>query len=350
MMARMSTEGQVSPDTVTEPPPQGRMIELISSLWKTHATAAIARLGVPDHLVDGPRTAAELADAVSADAGAMARLMRAGASLGLLEDIPPDRYALTALGECLVTGAGTFRDYAVLMTDPSQARPLEYLAQAITTGQPTAQAALGQDLWAYLREHPDEAGHFAGAMTGLSAASAPLVAAHFDALPYRRIVDVGGGHDFLLRALLGRAPEASGVLFDLPEVVAVAADSMAHSPGPGPRIETVGGSFFDGVPAYGDLYVLAHVLHDWDDAPATKILRNCHRAGRPGHALAVVEMLLPERPGDWLPFLLDLHMLVTNGGRERTADGFRALLAGAGYQLERIISLPGGQNILLAQA
>ena len=345
----MSTGDQVSHNTVTGPLPQGRMIELITSLWKTHVSAAIARLGVPDHLVHGPRTAAELARAVSADDGAMARLVRAGAGLGLFKEVPPDHYVLTALGECLVTGAGTFRHYAVMMTDPVLARPLEQFAQAIVTGQPAAQAALGQDIWAYLREHPDEASHFAGAMTGLSAARAPLVAAHFDTSPYRRIVDVGGGHGFLLRALLARAPEASGVLFDLPEVVAGAANSTVGSPRP--PIEMVGGSFFGGVPAGADLYVLAHVLTDWDDAAAALILRNCHRAGQPGHTLAVVEALLPERPGDGLmPFLLDLHLLVTNGGKVRTAEDLRALLAGAGYELDTVINLPGGQNILLARA
>ena len=349
MMARMSIEDQVHSGTRTEPPPQPRVIELISSLWKTHVTGAIARLGVPDLLVPGPRTATELAAALSADTDAMARLMQAGASLSLLDIVPPDRYALTALGECLVTGASTFRDYAILMTDPSHTRPLEHLAQAITTGQSTAHAVLGQDIWAYLREHPDEAAHFAGTMTGLSAVTAPLVAAHFDASPYRRVVDVGGGHDFLLRALLADAPGASGVLFDLPEVIAGAKDSAAESAPPGPHIETVSGSFFDGVPAGGDLYILAHVLHDWDDASAVQILRNCHRVGRPGHALAVVEMLLPDGPGDWLPFLLDLHMLVINGGRERTADDFRALLADADYHVEQITGLPGGQNILLAR-
>jgi hypothetical protein len=345
----MSTGDQVSRDTVTGPPPQGRVIELITSLWKTHVTAAIARLGVPDHLVHGPRTAAELAGAASADAGAMARLVRAGAGLGLFEEVPPGRYALTALGECLVTGAGTLRDYAVMMTDPFLARPLEQFAQVIATGQPAAQAALGQDIWAYLREHPGQASHFAGAMTGLSAARAPVVAAHFDTSPYRRIVDVGGGHGVLLRALLARAPGASGVLFDLPEVVAGAADPAAGSPVP--PIETAAGSFFDGVPAGADLYVLAHVLTDWDDAAAAQILRNCHRAGQPGHTLAVVEALLPGRPGDGLmPFLLDLHLLVTNGGRVRPAGDFRALLAGAGYELQTVIDLPGGQNILLARA
>jgi hypothetical protein len=345
----MTTGEQVSRHTVAGPPPQGRVMELITSLWKTHVTAAIARLGVPDQLAAGPRTAAELAGAADADAGAMARLLRAGTGLGLVEEVPPGRYALTALGECLVTGTGTFRDYAIMMTDPFLARPLEHFAQAIATGQPAAPAALGQDIWAYLRDHADQASHFAGAMTGLSAARAPLVAAHLDTSPYRRIVDVGGGHGLLLRALLARAPRASGVLFDLPEAVAGTADPAA---GPeGPPIEVVGGSFFDAVPPGADLYVLAHVLCDWDDAAAAKILANCHRAGQPRHTLAVVEALLPQRPGDALiPFLLDLHLLVTNGGKIRPADDLRALLAGADYELETIIDLPGGQNIVLARA
>ena len=345
----MRTDEQVSRDTVTGPPPQARVMELITSLWRTHVTAAIARLGVPDHLVHGPRTAAELAAATSADAGAMARLVRAGAGLGLFEEVEPDRYALTALGECLVTGVGTFRDYAIMMTDPFLARPLEHFAQAITTGRPAAQAALGQGIWDYLREQPDQASHFAGAMTGLSAARAPVVAAHLDTSPYRRIVDVGGGQGLLLRALLAGAPRASGVLFDLPEVAAGAANPAA---GPaGPPIEVVGGSFFDGVPAGADLYVLAHVLCDWDDAATATILANCHRAGQPGHSLAIVEALLPPRPGDALiPFLLDPHLLVTNGGKIRLAGEFSALLTRAGYQLLQIIDLPGGQNIVLARA
>jgi hypothetical protein len=342
MMTPVDTQDNSPPRTETGLPPQGQVIELVSSLWKTHVTAAIASMGVPDRLAAGPRTAAELAAALSADPDAMERLARAGASLGLLEYLPPDQYALTGLGQCLVTGPGSLRDFAVVLTDPGQLRPLERLAQAIATGRPTATAALGKDIWAYLREHPDEARHFAGAMTGLSASSAPLVATALDASPYQRIVDVGGGHDFLLSALLRGAPDASGVLFDLPEVVAATS--------PAPAIEIVGGSFFDAVPADGDLYLLAHVLHDWDDAHGLTILCNCHRAGRPGHTLAVVELLLPELPGYWLPFLIDLQMLVTNGGRERTAGQYRALLADGGYELERIIDLPGGQSILLAHA
>jgi SAM-dependent methyltransferase len=350
MMAYVSIEEQVPGGTVTELTPQARLGELITGLWKSHVTAAIARLGIPDQLVPGPRTAVELAGAVPADAGTMGRLLRAGASLGLLEVIPPDRYRLTAVGECLLTGTSSLREYAFWITAPALVRPLELLAGVVATGQPAAQQALGQDMWSYLREHPDEHGHFAGAMTGLSALSAPLVAARLDVSPYQRVVDLGGGHGFLLRALLARAPGSRGVLFDLPEVIASAQVSMTDNASPGPPIEKLAGSFLEKVPADGDLYVLANVLVDWGDAEVMKILRNCHRAGRPGHALAVTEPLLPERPDTPLPFLLDLTLLASVGGQVRTAGQYRGLLAEAGYQLEQVVALPGGQSILLARA
>lgn len=321
------------------------VIELAASSWKSQATAAIARLGIPDHLASGPQSSAELAAAVGADPGAIARLVRAGATLGLLQEISPGQYSLTAMGKCLATSPGSLRNFAIMHAEPGQTRPMERLSEAITTGRPVARAALGQDVWDYYRDHPDEGARFADAMSGLSAQLAPLVAAALGGGPYQRIIDVGGGHGTLLLALLAGDADATGVLFDLPEVVAGAPDTVAGS-----GIQTAAGSFFDAVPAGGDLYLLQHVLHDWDDSNATQILRNCHQAGLAGHTVAVIELVLPEQPGHWLPFLLDLAMLVETGGRERTATEFRTLLSSAGYQLENIIPLQGGQNILLARA
>ena len=272
------------------------------------------------------------------------------ASLGLVELVPPDRFGLTAVGQCLLTGTGSLRDYAFWVTAPALVRPLEQLAEVVAAGQPAAQQALGQDLWTYLRAHPDEHGHFEGAMTGLSTMIAPLVAAHLDVSSYQQIVDVGGGHGVLLRVLLGHAPQSRGVLFDLPEVIAGAEASMADAAKPGIPIQTVAGSFLDQVPADGDLYILSHVLTDWDDVLAVKILRNCHRAGQPGHALALLELLLPDQPGETLPFLFDLVLLAATSGQVRTVDAHRRILAEAGYQLEQVSALAGGEHILLARA
>lgn len=345
MTETQTADGGTTPMTEQGPNAAASVIELAVSSWKTHVTAAIARLGIPDHLASGPLTSAELAAAVRADADAVARLARAGASLGLLDEPSQGRYSLTEMGKCLMTGPGSLRNFAIMHAEPGQTRPLEHLSEAIATGRPAARAALGQDIWDYYRDHPGEGDRFAGAMTGLSADLAPPVTAALDVAPYKRIIDVGGGHGILLRALLAAAPDATGVLFDLPEVIDGARETETGS-----RIQATGGNFFDAVPADGDLYVLQYVLHNWDDPSVARILRNCHDAGRDGHALAVIEYLLPEQPGYWLPFLLDLYMLAEFGGRERTVPEFRTLLSGAGYQLEKLIPLPNGQNILLARA
>ena len=114
----------------------------------------------------------------------------------------------------------------------------------------------------------------------------------------------------------------------------------------------MGGSFFDAVPAGGDTYLLKTVIHDWDDPRATTILRNCRSAMAPASKLLLVERELPE-PGQAgrtaEAFLLDLEMLVmTPGGRERTRSEFSSLLAGAGFNLAKIV--PTGAPVSIIEA
>jgi hypothetical protein len=51
-----------------------------------------------------------------------------------------------------------------------------------------------------------------------------------------------------------------------------------------------------------------------------------------------------------MPELLNLHMLVMSGGRERTRGQYRQLLGSAGWQLTGVTPLPSGQSILSAGA
>jgi hypothetical protein len=111
-----------------------------------------------------------------------------------------------------------------------------------------------------------------------------------------RIVDVGGSQGVLLAGLLAAAPAASGVPFDLPEVVDGAREALRAS-GQADRVELVGGDFFKLVPPGGDLYLLKSILHDWDDDRGLQILRNIRGASAPGATLAVIEGLRPTQPG-----------------------------------------------------
>jgi len=91
--------------------------------------------------------------------------------------------------------------------------------------------------------------------------------------------------------------------------------------------------------------VLANVLHDWDDARATAILRNCRDAIAGAGRVLIVERLIPDAGGDPVPALLsDINMLVLTGGRERTNGEYEALLDAAGLRLAGVhqVAFPYG--------
>jgi hypothetical protein len=145
------------------------------------------------------------------------------------------------------------------------------------------------------------------------------------------VVDVGGGNGTLLQAVLEADVALEGIVVDLPGVAERAAERLAGTPVAG-RLRAVGGDFFGELPA-ADAYVLAQILHDWDDGDAARILAACRRAANDGARLLVLEQLMPEGPEPNPVKRLDLQMLVLLGGRERTEAEFAALFVGAGWQL-----------------
>ena len=111
------------------------------------------------------------------------------------------------------------------------------------------------------------------------------------------------------------------------------------------RCEVLAGDFFERVPAGADCYVLANVLHDWDDARSIEILRNCRQAMPGAGRVLIVERLIPEDGDDPLPTLLsDINMLVLTGGQERTNAEYGKLLEAAGLKLGNIqpVAFPYG--------
>lgn len=152
-----------------------------------------------------------------------------------------------------------------------------------------------------------------------------------------RVVDVGGGQGRLLAGILAARPELRGVVFDLPDVV-TGADAELRAAGVVDRCEVVAGDFFMSVPSDADCYILANVLHGWDDDRALAILRNCRRAMLQGGKVLVIERMILADQAQSLPTLLsDINMLVMTGGRERTNDEYARLFAHADLSLTRVL-------------
>jgi O-methyltransferase domain len=206
------------------------------------------------------------------------------------------------------------------------------LPHSVRTGGNAAVNALGCDVWEYRRRHPAHGEVFDATMRSFSRADGPAVLAAHDFGRYGVVADIGGGTGAVLAAVLAAHPSVRGILFDQPHVVA-GADPLLRAAGVADRVSVVAGDFFVGLPTGADAYLLARILHDWVDEDALRILRAV-RAAMDGDArVLLVEAVVGPPNDDPQTKFLDLLMLVSAGGRERTEDEWRALLAAADLKL-----------------
>jgi hypothetical protein len=334
---------------IDTPPPQAVVLQMLTGMWVAQILSAVAQLGVPDLIAAGTRSVDHLAEECSADASALHRLLRAAATIGLVVETAPAEFALTPLGETLRANTpGTLRDFVIAETAPGHWLPWGRLVDAVKRGGAISKETLGIDPWDYYAANVEEGRCFARGMSNLSAIASADVARVYDPGDAKRIVDVGGSEGVLLRGILGRAPNARGVLFDRAEVIEGARGAVASS-GMADRIELVSGDFFTEMPAGGDLYLLKSILHDWPDDKCEEIVRSVHRGAAEGSRLVLVEGLLPDTPQPSPVTLMDMNMLVMLGGRERTAGEYTALLKRCGYEVERVIPTGGMFGVIEAK-
>ena len=148
----------------------------------------------------------------------------------------------------------------------------------VRTGKPGYAEVFGLPFWEDIAAHPHIQASFDALMAGHGGVDPnfPLAGGWDDV---HHVVDVGGGNGTLLASLLAARPTLRGTLLDLAGAVERSKDVFAAAgAGVEDRVTAIAGSFFDPLPAGADLYVLRGVLHDWDDAEATQILRRCAEA------------------------------------------------------------------------
>lgn len=326
-----------------------QMWSMITGYWVSQVVRATARLSLADHLAGGPASAAEIAALESSDPDATARLLRACASIGLVTyDAAGKQFASTSLLATLRRDVpGSQYGIAMGLTSPAQYWSWTSLSESVRTGRRATPTVLGMELWEYYERHPDEAADFTLAMSALTDLSVHAVAPLIETDSVAVAVDVGGAAGALLLALMARNPRLTGIVLDRPQVIRQT-ELLARQHGLDHRLAAVAGDFFDSVPT-GDLYVLKHVLHDWDDASCHTILRNCRRAMRPGGRVAVIELVLDEigKESSHAP-LTDLAMLVHVPGRERSAPEYESLLRSADMSVKKITPTPTPYTVIEA--
>jgi len=320
---------------------------MMTGHWVTQAIYVAAKLGIPDLLATGPLSCEHLAARTRTHERSLHRVLRALASIGIFSEVTPTHFANTPLSNLLRTDRlDSMRALAMLYAEESY-RAWGDMLYSVRTGQSAFGHQFGMDVFEFFAKNPEAAANFNTAMTGLMIQIADAVAGSYDFSVFQTVVDVGGNQGMLLAAILKSYPSLRGMLFDLPHVVDGAGPVLTIA-GVEDRCTRIGGDFFDRIPPGGDAYVLASILHDWDDERCAAILRRCRQV-TPGHGkLLIVEMVLPPGNEPFFGKWVDLHMLVMANGCERTAKDYATLLRSAGFALARLVPTGTGRSILEA--
>lgn len=302
--------------------PEAILWDILRGVLATRALGVVADLNVPDALAAGPRRVEELSRELDVDGDALHRFLRALASDGVFAEEEPGVFRNTPASELLRdSGWGEFAH----LFGGAWHRAAGALDAA--GGEPAFLRIHGTEFWSWLAAHPDERAAFDRAMVEGTERRVERLAQ----LSWRgdeTVVDIGGGNGALLRELLRRKPGLRGIVFDLPETVR---DETSF----GDRLTFVAGDFFESVPA-GDVYVLATVLHDWDDDRARAILSTIRDAAPADARLIILDSLVPAGNEPNGAKWLDLLMLALFNGRERSEAQWRALLDATGFEPVRI--------------
>jgi O-methyltransferase domain len=339
------TQPRGTTEVVAETNPFDALQQMASGYCLPRCLHMVATLGVAEALDETPRTASDLAASVGAHPDALRRVLRLLAAHGVFEMQGGDTFRHSPVSRLLRTDhPQSVHAWARLNSLPIIWSSFGAMEHSVRTGRPAASEVFPGGFWEYLAQHPEEGRVFNAAMAAKAQGAVAGILASYDFSGFGLIGDIGGGSGHLLRAVLDTAPNAKGVLFDLPHVIEEAAGVASE------RLTLQAGDFFqDDLPSC-DAYLLMEIIHDWADEESVAILKAIRRAA-PAHAkLLVIETIIPDEPGpDWSK-VLDIIMLTLFGSLQRTRQEYEELLAQAGFVLQREIDTGAGISILEARA
>jgi len=329
-------------------PPQAQLIEMARGHQVSSMLRVAAQLKLADYLSEGPRTAEELAQSTATHAPSLYRFMRTAASLGLFTEDAAHRFSLAPLGEPLRSGIpGSVRTTILSLTGDLFGRPFSNLLYSVQTGKTAFEKEHGAPLFDWLASHPEEGAMFSDLMIGFHGPETGAVAAAYDFSGCETIADIGGATGHMLATIVGSCPGAKGILFDLPHNADGAA-TLIQARGMAERIRFEAGNFFESVPSGADVYMMSHIIHDWSEEQCLTILGNCRAAMSSKSRLLIIEMVIPPGNGPHPGKATDMVMLAVPGGQERTEQEYCALLAKAGFRLERVVPTESAASVVEA--
>ena len=343
----MNTQNNATATATEQMPPEAFLTNIAFGALMTQALAVAAELGIADSLAEKQKSVAELAANTNTHERALYRVLRSLASVGVFVEIEKGVFANTPYSEPLRSDVpNSIRNGAIFMGADWHWKVWGETLFSVQTGKPAWGHAHGVEVFDYFPTNPEHAAIFNNAMTDMSMSTAKPVVEAYDFSGIETLADIAGGHGFLLSQILKANPQINGVLFDMHQVIE-GSPTLLEREGVAEKVETIAGDFFKSVPA-ADAYIMKHIIHDWDDERCITILENIRAAMNGDGKVLIVETVVPEGNEPHYSKLLDLEMLVSPGGAERTAEEYSELLYRAGFRMTRIIPTKSPFSIIEA--
>ncbi|MET0135871.1 MAG: methyltransferase [Kibdelosporangium sp.] len=309
------------------------------------ALRVAVRLNVAEHLAEGPRTPAELAELTKADPAYLGRLLRYLATRKVFEqDIETGAFKLTPAASLLrADSPASVRTMVLLLTDEIYWKPAGRLEETVLNGTTIFDEIYGSPLFDYLEANEEKGDVFHTGIADLSVMEQGGIADSYDFPETGQLVDVAGGPGGFLDTVLKKNPGLTGVLVDQESVLK---NHRLSAPEIAGRWSTAVGDFFTEVPKGGDIYILKRVLHDWDDESCLKILSTVRAAMSSEARLLVIDAVVPVGNDPHPGKLYDLAMMTNFNGKERTENEFNDLFAATGLKATQFVQTPGTVSVI----
>ncbi len=298
------------------------------------AVSTACKISIFDHLQE-PKSTIQLADKLSLNPAKLQILLNALHNIGFL-DKEQEYFKVNKLSEYLTDDNPESLKYACLNWSAEHMNAWQELDYSIKTGKSSFEKLYGLAFFYYLNENPEKLDAYHKAMYQYAKDDYKTLPELIDFSRYRSVMDVGGSYGAVLENIKKKNPELECILFDLNQVVKNV--KLAD-------IQTIGGSFFDTLPAVSDLIILSRILHDWNDEKASIILQNCFAALPDDGTLLVIENCIDKINSDLS--LLSLNMTAMCESFERSSKEYIGLSEKANFHFQEAVRLNDLQTILI---
>jgi hypothetical protein len=318
-----------------------QLMEAVRAFQPACVIVAAADLDVFTALDGRPMTALMLAARIGGDPRATTILLDALVALELLEK-DRDVYAVSRAVADLLSERSPVNILPGVRHQANCLRRWAQLAQVVRDGQPAARTPS-------IRGQAADCESFIGAMNTFNIAAAPGIVARLGPLKFQRLLDIGGASGTWTIAFLLAVPEATAVLFDLPDVIPLAEKRLtqAHLID---RVTPVPGDYnFDDLPGGADLAWLSAVAHQNSREQNRMLFAKIHTALAADGALVIRDVVMDvSRTRPRAGALFAVNMLVgTEGGNSYTFSEYRDDLTAAGFTGIELLCQDEGMSSLI---